>query len=42
MNEEELSSGYGAAIVLLGICAVLFLFAFMIQKGLAYRALYRA
>jgi len=39
MNEEELSSGYGAAIVLLGICAVLFLFAFMIQKGLAYRAL---
>jgi len=42
MNAEELSSGYGAAIVLLGICAVLFLFAFMIQKGLAYRALYRA
>jgi len=42
MNAEELSSGYGAAIILLGICAVLFLFAFMIQKGLAYRALYRA
>jgi len=42
MNAEELASGYGAAIVLLGICAVLFLFAFMIQKGLAYRALYRA
>jgi len=42
MNAEELASGYGAAIVLLGICAVLFLFAFMIQKGLTYRALYRA
>ena len=42
MNAEELASGYGAAIILLGICAVLFLFAFMIQKGLAYRALYRA
>ncbi len=41
-NTEELLSGYGASIILLVICTVLFFCAFMIQRGLAYRALYRA
>ncbi len=41
-NTEELLSGYGASIILLLICTALFFCAFMIQRGLAYQALYRA
>ncbi|MDM8523630.1 ABC transporter permease subunit [Desulfococcaceae bacterium HSG8] len=41
-DTQELLSGYGASIILLIICAFLFLIAFMVQKGLTYHALYRA
>ena len=40
-NPAELSSGYGACLVLLGICAVLFMFAYGMKKHLSYRTLYR-
>ena len=40
-NPAELSNGYGACLVLLGICAVLFMFAYGLKKHLSYRALYR-
>jgi len=41
-DQKELATGYGAAIVLLAICLLLFLVAFFARKTLAYRALYRA
>ncbi len=41
-SPEELANGYGASIILLTICAFLFVFAFVIQKSLHYRALYCA
>ena len=40
-NTQELMSGYGASIILLTICAFLFFLAFVIQKRLTYRALFR-
>jgi phosphate transport system permease protein len=40
-NPAELSNGYGACLVLLGICSVLFMFAYGMQKHLSYRTLYR-
>jgi len=40
-NPAELSNGYGACLVLLGICAVLFMLAHGINKHLSYRTLYR-
>lgn len=41
-NPQELMSGYGASLILLMICALLFFFAILIQKGVTYQALYRA
>jgi phosphate transport system permease protein len=41
-NTQELMSGYGASLILLMICALLFFIAILIQKGVTYRALYRA
>jgi phosphate transport system permease protein len=41
-NTQELMSGYGASLILLMICALLFLIAILIQKGVTYQALYRA
>jgi phosphate transport system permease protein len=41
-TSQELQSGYGASLILLVICALLFFCAIMIQKGVTYRALYRA
>ena len=41
-DTQELLSGYGASLILLMICALLFFLAMMIQKGVSYRALYRA
>lgn len=41
-NQAELANGYGACLVLLGICAVLFMLAYGMKKHLSYRALYRA
>lgn len=41
-DQQELATGYGAAILLLFICLLLFFAAFLIKKGLAYQALYRA
>jgi phosphate transport system permease protein len=40
-NPAELSNGYGACLVLLGICSVLFMFAYGLKKHLSYRTLYR-
>jgi phosphate transport system permease protein len=40
-NPAELSNGYGACLVLLGICSVLFMFAYGMKKHLSYRTLYR-
>jgi len=40
-NQSELNSGYGACLILLGICVVLFILTFGIQKQLNYRMLYR-
>ena len=41
-NSEELATGYGAAIILLSICLLLFLLAFVIKRQVSYLALYRA
>jgi len=41
-NPQELMTGYGASIILLTICVVLFLLAFAAKRGLTYHALYRA
>lgn len=38
-NPRELSTGYGAAIILLGVCTVLFLLAFIVQKGVSRQAM---
>ena len=40
-DKQELLSGYGAAIILLIICGVLFMMAFFIKHRLTYRAFYR-
>ena len=40
-DSHELATGYGASIILLFLCAVLFFFAFLIRKGLSYRAFCR-
>ena len=40
-NPAELSNGYGACLVLLGICSVLLMFAYGLKKHLSYRTLYR-
>ena len=41
-NQQELLSGYGASIILMLICALLFFVASMTRKGVACQALYRA
>ena len=41
-DQQELATGYGAAILLLFICLLLFFAAFLIKKGLTYQALNRA
>ena len=41
-DTQELLTGYGAAIILLALCAILFSCAFVIRKQLAYYAFYRA
>ena len=41
-DQRELATGYGASILLLLICLLLFCLAFVIRKGVTYRALYRA
>ena len=41
-NRAELSHGYGAGLVLLGVCALLFMLAYGIRRHLSYRALFRA
>ena len=41
-DTAELSRGYGACLILLGICAVLFILAYSIKKSLTHRTLYRA
>jgi len=41
-DQAELSQGYGACLVLLGVCAVLFLLAYCAKRSLTYRAFYRA
>jgi phosphate transport system permease protein len=40
-NPAELSKGYGACLVLLGICSVLFMVAYGLKKHLSYRTRYR-
>jgi phosphate transport system permease protein len=40
-NPEELMRGYGASIILLVLCTILFSIAFCIRKGLTYFAFYR-
>jgi phosphate transport system permease protein len=40
-NKQELLSGYGAAIILLVICGLLFTVALFVKHHLAYHALYR-
>lgn len=41
-DQAELSRGYGACLVLLGTCVILFMLAYYVKRSLAYRALYRA
>jgi phosphate transport system permease protein len=41
-DAAELSRGYGACLILLGICAALFIAAYAVQNRLAWRTLYRA
>ncbi len=41
-SRAELSQGYGACLILLVICAVLFMLAYGMTKHLSYRTLYRA
>jgi len=40
-TQDELMQGYGAAIILLLLCGILFSVAFVIRKGLAYFAYYK-
>lgn len=42
VDQAELARGYGACLILLGLCAGLFLLAYGVKRGLAYRAFYRA
>ncbi len=41
VDQAELSRGYGACLILLGTCAILFLLAYHVKKNLTYRALDR-
>ena len=41
-DRQELLTGYGAAIILLALCVILFSSAFFIKRQLAYYSLYRA
>ncbi len=41
-NPEELAGGYGASLILLGVCAFLFMLAYGMKKHLSYWTLYRA
>lgn len=41
-NPGELSGGYGACLILLGVCAFLFMSAYGVKKHLSHRTLYRA
>jgi phosphate transport system permease protein len=41
-SAEELAGGFGACLILLAICGALFMTAYILQKNLAYRTLYRA
>ena len=41
-DQAELSRGYGACLVLLGTCAILFMLAYYVKRSLTYQALYRA
>jgi phosphate transport system permease protein len=41
-NTQELLTGYGASIILLTICILLFLLTFVIKRHLTYQTLYRA
>jgi phosphate transport system permease protein len=41
-NQAELNNGYGACLILLGVCIVLFMTAYGITKHLSFRTLYRA
>ena len=40
-NQAELAKGYGACLILLVICAVMFLTAYLIKKQVTFRTLYR-
>ncbi|WP_319407691.1 ABC transporter permease subunit [uncultured Desulfosarcina sp.] len=40
-DPAELSRGYGACLILLATCAILFMLAYYIQRSLTYRSLYR-
>jgi phosphate transport system permease protein len=40
-DQAELSRGYGACLILMVTCAMLFMLAHFIQKSLTYRSLYR-
>ncbi|MGD9324910.1 MAG: phosphate ABC transporter permease PstA [Desulfobacterales bacterium] len=41
-DQTELTRGYGACLVLLGTCAILFMLAYYVKRSLTYQALYRA
>ncbi len=41
-DQRELATGYGASIVLLAVCLLLFFLAFLVRKSVTSRALYRA
>jgi phosphate transport system permease protein len=40
-DPAELSRGYGACVILMATCALLFMLAYYIQRGLTYRSLFR-
>ena len=40
-DQAELSRGYGACLILMATCALLFMLAYSIQRSLTYRSLYR-
>ena len=40
-DQAELSGGYGACLILLGTCAVLFMLAHYVKKNITWRTLYR-
>jgi phosphate transport system permease protein len=41
-DQAELVRGYGACLILLGTCAILFMLAYYVKRSLTYRVLYRA